>query len=654
MPDGHHIFLSYRSTERPFALKVGAALRNAGVPIWVDCLPEGIRPGDDWPRSLEAALDTCAAMVVLLSPDYARSEICRRELGRVDQRGRAIYPVLLSAVAPAELPLELQRLQHIDFTSASDQDAFRVACDKLLSRLQDGRAPIGQRPDPERQYLLTLISNLEATGGISQYVALDAELSPRDEDRARKLPRFATAWGLDAEFFLLEAEPQAPPHGRRPSPAQPVRAILDLVQSPRVFALLGDPGAGKSTTLRRLALEMARARLGDRLAPLPVLLPLPQWRDEPDPQSFIAARCPFAGDPRSAIAAGDIALFLDGLNEMGRDSVVHLAQLRQWLASSDSPKRLVVTCRRQDFEELHLEVDRVAIEPMNRARVQQFVTGYLGGDAPSLLQRILPDNDVADERSLFTIARNPYLLSCLILLHKSSADEELPRNMGRLFSQLARFLWKRELQRQTTGWVPFEEAEAKFAALAFAMLDERRPTSVPREYVRATIDDALVRVGERASLLEAEGMDVRFHHQLIQEYFAAVALARLPLESRIGDSRWSEVIIALSGIHDEPDTLIDLLRSKNLRLAARCLIAGAMAADDTRARVVRDLARDLDAAAALVKEAEDYRAKYIEEHRDLSWSSTQMMDDALDSHFGPAFRDVSELGALLKALGGPP
>jgi hypothetical protein len=29
--EGGHVFLSYRSIERPFALKLAAALRNAGV-----------------------------------------------------------------------------------------------------------------------------------------------------------------------------------------------------------------------------------------------------------------------------------------------------------------------------------------------------------------------------------------------------------------------------------------------------------------------------------------------------------------------------------------------------------------------------------------------------------------------------------------------
>ena len=71
-----HVFLSYRSLERGFALKLAAALRNAGVIVWVDCLEDGIRVGDDWPCSIEEALNTCCALVAVVSPDYVASKVC--------------------------------------------------------------------------------------------------------------------------------------------------------------------------------------------------------------------------------------------------------------------------------------------------------------------------------------------------------------------------------------------------------------------------------------------------------------------------------------------------------------------------------------------------------------------------------------------------
>ncbi len=69
-----HIFISYRSLEPDLPLRLAADLCNAGVRIWLDRLDGGIRPGDDWRRSLEKAVDSCAAMIAVLSPEYVSSE----------------------------------------------------------------------------------------------------------------------------------------------------------------------------------------------------------------------------------------------------------------------------------------------------------------------------------------------------------------------------------------------------------------------------------------------------------------------------------------------------------------------------------------------------------------------------------------------------
>lgn len=672
MAQRDHVFLSYRSTERPFALKLAASLRSSGVQVWVDCLPDGIRPGDDWPRTLEEALNTCASAVVVLSPEYAASRVCRRELHRVDQLGRVIFPVLLQALRATEWPLEVERLQYADFTSWMDEAAFQSSVAKLLARLHEsGTTVVGQRPDAEQQYLLTLIADLEARGGVSQYVALDAELSPHAAPKP-SIPSFAAAWGLDAEFALLEVSEPAPAVSTNTQVPQRIN-VLNLVLTPHVFVLLGDPGAGKTTTLRRLTLEVARKRLDDRHAPLPLLLSLPQWRGEPDAASFIAAHYPLEGDPRPSIASGDIALFLDGLNEMGIHTQTQLALLRQWLSSADAPRRLAMTCRMQDYAEMDLHADRVVIQPMERQRVEQFVTCYLGADAPALLNRILHGSEEVqtsnfriprnpsgsgdvDQRSLFTIARNPYLLTCLILLHRSAPDGELPRNTGRIFRRLIRYLWERELRRQTAGWVPFEQGEAKLAELAFHMIDESRPTTVPRAYVNTTIDDKLLRFCERAGVVAVEDKGVRFHHQLIQEYLAAVALVAQPLDTFIAEARWREVIVALSGLLDTPDDMVQLVSSKNCILAARCLLGGAVVEDATTGIVVGNLIHALELLTQRLDAAEDEmqraREGYVAEHPGMSWGSTAAMDDALEFSFvtRPS-NEIQEIVHLLEAFG---
>lgn len=595
MPGGH-VFLSYRSLERAFALQLSAALRNAGVHLWVDCLSEGIRPGDDWPQTLEAALNTCASMIAVLSRGYVASKICRRELHRADQLGRTIFPVLLEPLDATEWPLEVERLQYIDFTSRISVPAFSASVAALVDLLRGSGSPvIGQRPDPEQQYLLTLIANLEATGGVSQYVALDAELHSTDSERDVVIPRGVLEWGLDAEFTLLEHS------GRERSatfadPGQALSDICDLVRTPHVFAIVGDPGAGKTTVLRRLALEVARSRIREPLsAPLPLLVSLPRWGSEPDALTFISRQWPLPDDPEPAIVSGDVAVFLDGLNEMGRDAASHAASLRQWIASPRQPRRLAVTCRAADYESplLDLKIDRVSVKPMEWQRVQQFATAYLREDAPAFLRRVQPPSvreATAGEigpRALFDIARNPYLLTCLIVLHRNSPDGELPRHMGLLFGRLVKQLWERERLRQTRGWVPYAEAEARLGAIAFRMIDENLSTTLLKEAATITLDDDLLHVCASANILVVEDHGVRFYHQLLQEYFAAVEIQRVGPDAviaarevlitnrwRLGvqaPGRWDEVLVALCGITSDIDGVLGKISERDLDLAARCL-----------------------------------------------------------------------------------
>ena len=67
---------------------------------------------------------------------------------------------------------------------------------------------------------------------------------------------------------------------------------------------------------------------------------------------------------------------------------------------------------------------------MDRERVRQFVTAYLGRGGRSLLNRILPRTEFVEQRSLFGIARNTYLLTCLMLLHGDSRRDEAAAQHG--------------------------------------------------------------------------------------------------------------------------------------------------------------------------------------------------------------------------------
>ncbi|HSG91810.1 MAG TPA: TIR domain-containing protein [Pseudomonadales bacterium] len=108
-------FLSYARKDSDFALRLAKDLRDSGHPVWVDQLD--IEPGTNWDRSVEAALDACVRVIVVLSPTSVASDNVLDEIALAIDEGKDVLPVLM---APSRVPLRLRRRQHIDL--ATDYD----------------------------------------------------------------------------------------------------------------------------------------------------------------------------------------------------------------------------------------------------------------------------------------------------------------------------------------------------------------------------------------------------------------------------------------------------------------------------------------------------------------------------------------------------
>jgi TIR domain len=213
MSDERHIFLSYRSIEADFALKLAADLKNAGVNLWMDRL-DGIRGGDDWRRQIEDALspDHCALMIAALSPEYLNADYCRNELARADRLKIPFLPALLYPVP--DIPIQIERLQYILFCQQDksgklertwrETDLYDSALQNLLKALP--AAQKGAVPDAETQYLTSLISELESRKGVLEYVELSAQAdAPKEPDPIRPEPCREDEWA--AGFSLLAERP---------------------------------------------------------------------------------------------------------------------------------------------------------------------------------------------------------------------------------------------------------------------------------------------------------------------------------------------------------------------------------------------------------------------------------------------------------------
>ena len=114
-------------------------------------------------------------------------------------------------------------------------------------------------------------------------------------------------------------------------------------------AVLGAPGSGKSTTLRRLALELIKRAEADHRKPVPVFVALRDWIGEESLEEFLSSQAPHIGHLLLALGrAGRIVLLLDGLNELPHRTR-QMKDIRR-VAGELRETSVFVSCRLEDYK----------------------------------------------------------------------------------------------------------------------------------------------------------------------------------------------------------------------------------------------------------------------------------------------------------------
>lgn len=415
--------------------------------------------------------------------------------------------------------------------------------------------------------------------------------------------------GPDITGLLAANHPGVrPPRSRDALPEPPrVVAFEEIFAKHRGVVVLGDPGSGKTTLLRWLSVIAAGGRfaaasqagIAERLLPLLVSVGrLAEVR-----RSFPGERAAVpdtlaryfhdrgAGEEHALRAVitreletGRCLLLLDGLDEVSAGERDSIHRWLEALAAAYPASRYVVTSRVVGYAGFRLP-DGVEIElrPFDEQRVEWYVralhrawtrweTGAEATEEADAEAGKLLDAIHAGPR-LGTLARNPFLLSALALIHR--AEGRLPRHRVQAYELFARALcetWadaRRIVAGEAAGaTIAYdEEALPILGDLAVAM-HERYPTgAAPEAFVIEALGRALIaqkgvaeevahraareflsRAGEEVQILLERGAGSwGFLHLTFQEFFAAAGLhAAERFEdvalAHLFDPRWEEVI----------------------------------------------------------------------------------------------------------------
>jgi hypothetical protein len=140
-----HVFISYRheDPDKSYVERLVAFLAAEGFEAWHD---QDIVTGASWDKVIEERIRTCAAFVVIMTPEADASPWVSRELARAEALGKPILPLLLRG----EPFFRLLNLQYHDVRDGQMPDGrFLRAAHDLT-----GTAVVVLPADPTRDVLL--------------------------------------------------------------------------------------------------------------------------------------------------------------------------------------------------------------------------------------------------------------------------------------------------------------------------------------------------------------------------------------------------------------------------------------------------------------------------------------------------------------------
>jgi formylglycine-generating enzyme required for sulfatase activity len=433
---------------------------------------------------------------------------------------------------------------------------------------------------------------------LEMYVPLKARVqTPTGETWARQMRLAGRPVG----------EEEAGAMGERLSEPRPV---LEMLRESSGLVLLGDPGSGKTTFLKSLALTLAAGSsesLGLK-GLLPVLIPLSAYANALAKRDLPLGRFLSGyfkdGELKASLellfeqrlAAGELLLLLDGLDEVRerrrRTLVVHRVE-ELYRSHRAAGNKFVLTSRVVGYREVRPSAEGLAeatLVDFDDEEIAAFVSRWTAaiekaasGDTSRAKEEAGREQEellaaVAGNPGVRSLAANPLLLTILALMKRQGMilpdrrvelyerciqtlikDWNLARGLsGRAAKDLDLWETLRVLRplalwmHQTSpgvGLVKEADLQRELRRI-FAMRKERDPERAARQF----LED----VREHTSLLlDRGGRQYGFIHLTFQEYLAASALAQehqqevepivSALCAHLGEAAWREVSLLTLG-----------------------------------------------------------------------------------------------------------
>ncbi|GBL14754.1 hypothetical protein MTo_02059 [Microcystis aeruginosa NIES-1211] len=359
---------------------------------------------------------------------------------------------------------------------------------------------------------------------------------------------------------------------------------LLLANQEQYLMVLGDPGIGKSTFLRKVGLEALKGNKDSYQHSLtPVLLELKNFKEnEINIQVLIEEEFKICGFPNveknisNKLEKGELLILLDGLDEVPTANVYNVIEKIQDFVDRHHKNRFILSCRTAARTHLRQFTD-IEIVEFDDQQIQSFIEHWFSSELDrknetakncwELLQK-------KEYKSAKELAHTPLLLTFLCLVYDE--NQSFPTNRSRLYQDALRILlekWSAEKRLPNRGLVyenlSIEQEEILLSEIAYQnfvadklFLEKREIVKQIKDHLKQNLNAPQHLDGEKVlktieieqGILVERARDIySFSHLTLQEYLTAQYiydndLIEEAVKNYVTETRWEEVFLLVAGL----------------------------------------------------------------------------------------------------------
>ena len=420
--------------------------------------------------------------------------------------------------------------------------------------------------------------------GMTQAISLDDIYTNVRMLDAETVKRLESIEGLEKVY--REASQRG--FGKRESTKQ---KGMEVANAEQYLCVLGGPGIGKTTYLRKVGLEALLRRVGSYdHEKILVFLELKRFRDPKlDIKTCIVKEFKTCGFPNPekftehALDSGDLLILLDGLDEVPSNNFNTVVQSIKDFSDQYSDNRFIASCRIAAYNTYFTGFKTVAIAEFNDDQILDFIKNWFQADpnpnmtlekkaeyANTIWEQLKKSDSIGTKE----LSQTPLLLTfvCLVFRQKKTITD----NRAKLYSKALDILleeWAKSKLLEE-NWEIYQDLSADLekdmlASIAYVGFEEDKlffekdelakqisafltdNLNAPKHLDANRVIDAIA--VQQGIFIERATDVYSFSHLTLQEYLCAEYIRDWNLldklvEKHATDERWREVFFLITGL----------------------------------------------------------------------------------------------------------